>query len=154
VSHSDSSFFKTLITVIVILTAFMLMSIFIARTLTGESPDAIASDPMYQAALLERIKPVGQVRTGASAATGGADAVVSGEKIYTSACFACHGTGAAGAPKLGDKAAWKARIAQGMPTLISHAIKGFKGMPAKGGRADLSDDAVKAAIKHMVDNSK
>ena len=79
---------------------------------------------------------------------------MSGGKVYSSACFACHGTGAAGAPKFADKAAWKARIAQGMSTLMSHALKGFKGMPAKGGRADLSDDAVKAAVHHMVDGSQ
>ncbi len=81
-----------------------------------------------------------------------------GQKTYQAACFACHGTGAAGAPKLGDKAAWKSRIAKGMGTLNSHAIKGFKGktgfMPAKGGRADLSDAAVKAAVQYMVDQSK
>jgi len=77
-------------------------------------------------------------------------------KTYRTACFACHGTGAAGAPKLGDKAAWKARIAQGMETLEMHAIKGMPGtaMTAKGGRADLSDAKVKSAVKYMVDESK
>ncbi len=130
----------------------MLLSIFIARTLTSKSPDAIANDPMYQAALLERIKPVASVQIGA--ASGGAAVAMSGEKVYTTACAACHGTGAAGSPKLGDIAAWKPRIAQGMATMISHAIDGFNAMPAKGGRADLSDDEVKAAIKHMVDNSQ
>jgi len=81
-----------------------------------------------------------------------------GQKTYQTACFACHGTGAAGAPKLGDKANWKPRIAAGNKTLYEHAIKGFKGskgvMPAKGGRADLSDDAVKAAVDYMVSQSK
>lgn len=81
-----------------------------------------------------------------------------GQTVYQQACFACHGTGAAGAPKLGDKAAWKARIAQGSATLNDHAVKGFKGktgfMPAKGGRSDLSDAKVKAAVKYMVDQSK
>ena len=81
-----------------------------------------------------------------------------GQKTYQAACFACHGTGAAGAPKTGDKAGWKARIAQGNETLYEHAIKGFKGskgfMPAKGGRADLSDADVKAAVDHMVAQSK
>ncbi|MDH5178478.1 MAG: c-type cytochrome [Gammaproteobacteria bacterium] len=81
-----------------------------------------------------------------------------GQSVYQTACFACHGTGAAGAPKVGDKAEWKARIAQGMATLNDHAIKGFKGskgfMPAKGGRSDLDDAAVKAAVKYMVDQSK
>lgn len=81
-----------------------------------------------------------------------------GQKTYQTACFACHGTGAAGAPKLGDKANWKPRIATGSKTLYEHALKGFKGskgvMPAKGGRVDLSDDAVKAAVDYMVSQAK
>ena len=80
-----------------------------------------------------------------------------GQKDYQAACFACHGTGAAGAPKVGDKAAWKARIASGNAILYKHAIKGYKGkkgfMPAKGG-SSLSDSAVKAAVDYMVKNSK
>ena len=81
-----------------------------------------------------------------------------GEKTYKMACFACHGTGAAGAPKLGDKAAWAPRIKQGKETLYKHAIVGFKGstgvMPAKGGRTDLSDADVKAAVDYMVAQSQ
>ena len=81
-----------------------------------------------------------------------------GEKTYKMACFACHGTGAAGSPKLGDKAAWKDRIAQGNATLHEHAIKGYKGktgyMPPKGGRADISVDDVKAAVDYIVSGSK
>ena len=75
-------------------------------------------------------------------------------KTYRTSCNACHGSGIAGAPKVGDKVAWKARIAQGMDTLNKHAIKGFKGMPAKGGRANLTDAQVKSAVKYMVDGSK
>jgi len=81
-----------------------------------------------------------------------------GEATYKQVCFACHGTGAAGAPKAGDKAAWKMHIAKGKATLYKHAIQGFKGtkgfMPAKGGRTDLSDDTVKAAVDYMVSISK
>ena len=81
-----------------------------------------------------------------------------GEKTYKMACFACHGTGAAGSPKMGDKAVWAERIAKGNDTLYEHAIKGFQGsagyMPPKGGRTDLSDADVKAAVDYMVSNSK
>ncbi len=81
-----------------------------------------------------------------------------GQKIYQTACFACHGTGAAGAPKVGDKAEWAPRIAQGIETLDKHAIKGFKGkkgvMPAKGGRSDMSDADIIAAVAYMVEHSK
>lgn len=76
---------------------------------------------------------------------------------YNAACFACHGTGAAGAPLIGNKDAWKARIAQGNATLYDHAIKGFQGktgfMPAKGG-SQLSDADVQAVVDYMVANSK
>jgi len=81
-----------------------------------------------------------------------------GETTYKTACFACHGTGAAGAPKLGDKAAWGPRIKKGNATLYKHALHGFKGnkgfMPAKGGRATLADADVKAAVDYMVGKAK
>ena len=91
-------------------------------------------------------------------ASGSAMAAQAGDKVYGAACVACHGAGVAGAPKLGDKAAWKDRIAQGNDKLYEHAIKGYQGkagfMPAKGGRADLSDDDVKASVDHMVSKAK
>ncbi len=84
----------------------------------------------------------------------GAAMADAGEKTYKMACFACHGTGAAGAPKFGDKTAWGPRIKKGKETLYKHALHGFKGksgtMPAKGGRTDLSDADVKAAVDYMV----
>jgi cytochrome c5 len=68
--------------------------------------------------------------------------------------MACHGTGVMGAPKVGDAAAWKPRVAQGMNTLYGHATKGFKMMPPRGGNPGLKDDEVKAAIDFMVGKSK
>ncbi|MFT5118790.1 MAG: cytochrome c5 [Kiritimatiellia bacterium] len=56
----------------------------------------------------------------------------SGEDIYGSKCIACHGSGAAGAPKLGDTAAWAARIGKGIDVLYTGAISGINGMPDKG----------------------
>lgn len=84
-------------------------------------------------------------------------AAIDGQKVYNTACVACHGAGIAGAPKVGDKAAWAARIKQGAAVLNDHAIKGFTGkagmMPAKGG-STASDDEVKAAVEYMVNASK
>jgi len=81
-----------------------------------------------------------------------------GKAVYDQACFACHNSGVANSPKLGDKAEWAPRIKQGDAALIEHAIKGYQGkkgfMPAKGGRADLSDDDVKAAVIYMRDQGK
>jgi cytochrome c5 len=81
-------------------------------------------------------------------------ALADGAATYKQACQACHMTGAAGSPKLGDKAAWEPRIAQGKDALYANAINGKGTMPAKGGRADLSDDAVKAAVDYMIAQSK
>lgn len=92
------------------------------------------------------------------AASAQAADLAAGKKTYDTACFACHGTGVAGSPKVGDKAAWKARIAQGMKVMVDNANKGFQGkkgfMPAKGGRANLSDAAIADAVAFMVDQSK
>ena len=148
----DRNFLNMLYVVIGTLTAFFIFCIMAARMVSasGES----AADPMVEEAVIERIKPYGAVNIGKAPVMAAASSGVDGKGTYTSACFACHGTGAAGAPKLGDKAAWKNRITQGMATLNSHAIKGFKGMPAKGGNASLSDAAVKAAVDYMVKSSK
>lgn len=77
-----------------------------------------------------------------------------GKQVYDSACFVCHAAAVAGAPKLGDKAAWAPRIAKGDEVLIKHAIGGFVGMPPKGGRQDLSDGDVTAAVGYMVDAAR
>ncbi len=78
----------------------------------------------------------------------------SGSEVYDAACMACHGTGAAGAPKKGDTAAWSSRIDQGLDTLVSHAINGFNAMPAKGGCSSCSDEEIENAVKHMVEESQ
>jgi cytochrome c oxidase subunit II len=89
-----------------------------------------------------------------SAAPAAAAGPVDGKKTYDGLCAACHGMGIAGAPKVGDKAAWSARIAQGPATLAKHAIEGIRAMPAKGGNPALSDAEVTAAVEHMVGLSK
>ena len=77
-----------------------------------------------------------------------------GESIYKSKCIACHGTGAAGAPKLGDITAWGTRIAQGDAVLLKNAIEGYKGdkgyMPPKGGYLSLSDEEIAITVQYMV----
>ncbi len=77
-------------------------------------------------------------------------AAVDGAAVYQQACFACHATGAAGAPKLGDKAAWAPRLASGRDALLHSALNGKGAMPPKGGRADLSDAQISAAVDHLM----
>ena len=86
------------------------------------------------------------------------EAAQAGESVYNGACAVCHGSGLAGAPKTGDKAAWADRIAQGTDVLVSHALEGYSGntgvMPPKGGRMDLSDEAVTNAVHFMAETSR
>ena len=153
-SHTDSSLLKTMVMIIGALVVFMILIIIAANWLSKSSTN-VHDDPMVQEAIEKRIAPVGQVNTGAVApAAAAAAGPVDGKAIYEQTCFACHGTGAAGAPKFGDKGAWSPRIAQGMDTLLNHAMNGFKAMPPRGGRADLDDDSVKAAVEYMVEHSK
>jgi cytochrome c5 len=83
-----------------------------------------------------------------------APAAVDGQAVYQQACFACHMTGAAGAPKFGDKAAWAPRIATGKAALMTSALNGKGAMPPKGGQAQLTEDQISAAIDYMVANSQ
>lgn len=114
-------------------------------------------------ATYERIRPVANVQVAAIAAEsapvekGGAKSALarrSGEVVYTASCAACHASGAAGAPKLGDKTAWSARLAQGRETLHKHAIQGFKAMPPKGACVACSDDEIKAAADFILSKAK
>jgi cytochrome c5 len=77
-----------------------------------------------------------------------------GQQIYQSSCQACHATGAAGAPKLGDKEAWAPRIAQGMDTMLANATNGIRAMPPKGACASCTEADLKAAIEYMVSQSQ
>ena len=76
-----------------------------------------------------------------------------GQAVYQQACVACHAAGVAGAPKLGDKAAWAPRLAQGVPALVNSVLKGKGAMPPKGGSA-APDGDIKAAVEYMVAQSK
>ena len=75
------------------------------------------------------------------------------EKTYSTTCLACHGSGIMGAPKVGDKAGWKPRIAKGKPALYLSAINGVKMMPPRGGNPGLKDDEVKSLVDYMVAKS-
>ncbi len=77
-----------------------------------------------------------------------------GKAIYEKTCVACHASGVANAPKLGDKAAWAPRIATGKDALLASVIKGKGAMPPKAGAANLTDDDIKAAIEYMTSAAK
>ena len=114
----------------------------------GNPKTGAGSNAQSAEAIAARLKPVadeGYTLVDASAPR----TLKAGGEVYNAACVACHGSGAAGAPKFGDKAAWGARVKQGYDTLVSHALKGIRAMPAKGGNPDLDDIEVARAVVHM-----
>ena len=128
--------------------AVLLMAVIVPVSMKGKgSAPAAATDDAAA-----RIQPVARVELvkAAKKAAGPRD----GATVYASVCQACHASGAAGAPKAGDKAAWAPRIAQGSATLLKNATNGKGAMPPKGGGADLSDAELKAAVEHLVGLAK
>ncbi len=168
-SKQDSQFFNVFSLVLGILVAITLVLFALARSVgAGTQREHVLEDAKYHAAVRENIQPFVRVAVagednsalaivdaGADSGAGGAMtvALTDGPSVYAAACTACHGAGIGGAPKTGDAAAWAPRIAQGKATLYKHAIEGFQGsagvMPAKGGRSDISDELVQAAVDHM-----
>lgn len=73
-----------------------------------------------------------------------------GKAVYDRACVACHGTGVANAPRLGDKAAWGPRVGAGRDALVATVVKGKGAMPPRAGVAALKDDEIKAAVDFML----
>jgi len=176
-AEQDRKFFDTFMLVLGALVAIAVGIYILAQWISGRTQDLyVKQDPAVQAQVEARIAPVGQVAVAGGdnaglrspggmapnaapegiAAPAATTAVLdSPEAVYNSACAACHAAGVAGAPKVGDAAAWSQRIGQGMDTLVKHAIEGFQGqagyMPAKGGNPRLSDEQVRSAVQYMVD---
>jgi cytochrome c5 len=166
-SKQDSHFFNNFSLVLGILFAVTVGLFAFARHIGAENQGKqVTVDPRYLSSVEERLQPVARVAVAgqdnsalkiesAGPALPVAALPQDGTSAYETACSACHGAGIAGAPKVGDKAAWGPRLAQGKDTLYKHAIQGFNGktgvMPAKGGRADWPDDLIKQAVDHMVE---
>jgi cytochrome c5 len=108
-----------------------------------DTPKAAKDD---DAAVLSRLKPVGELQIAAAGAPKGQ---LTGEQVYNQVCKTCHEAGLAGAPKVGDKAAWGKVIAQGQKTAVEHAINGIRAMPPKGGNPDFENVEVERAVVFM-----
>jgi len=104
-----------------------------------------------------RLQPVislDEMRSSMSVASAAGDtADKSPDQLYQGACLACHSTGAAGAPKIGDAAAWTARLAKGLDSLVTSAINGIGAMPPRGG-SQYNDDQVRATVEYILSESK
>jgi len=140
--------------IIAVLLAFLapiLLIVMIVQMVTGGLKVDIGGRAMTEDAVAQRLKPVGDV---ALAETSASQGIRSGADVVKGVCQACHGAGLLGSPKVGDKAAWQPRLAQGMGKLYEHAINGIRQMPPKGGNSSLSDAEVNAAVDYMLSQSK
>lgn len=162
---------ETFAVILGVLAAIAVLLFLMSRVLGGPQSAWVQSDERARAQVEDRIRPIGRLVTDPDQLdlpvqvadvpqpTDDPDTTtaMSGADVYTSACGTCHTQGIAGAPATGDVEGWTARIAQGMDILYQHSIEGFLGeagyMPPKGGRLDLSDDEVRAAVDYMVERS-
>jgi len=154
---SDSDVVKNLSLMFGALIALAVV-IFIVANIIGAKP--VTTSSADDESVVARIEPIGKlvvvkaVSAVANAVIPSAQAAADGAAVYNTACAACHGAGIAGSPRLGDKAAWMPRIKQGKTALYASSLKGKGAMPPKGGRTDMSDDAIKAAVDYMISKSK
>lgn len=122
--------------------------VLLVQYVTSTHTEGAGSDAQSNAAIVARIQPISD--QGFTLKDVNAPRVLqTGTQVYQAICAACHATGAAGAPKLGDVAGWSTRLAQGYDTLVLHAVNGIRGMPAKGGNPDLDDVEVARAVAYM-----
>ena len=153
------------------LTLFLFGFIFVEHHLNTPERAAASRQSLMTdgSGIAARLAAVGQIGTAqaqststptqvAATETAATETTVDGQKVYQASCIACHGAGIAGAPMVGNAAAWTSRIEAGADSLYTNAINGFQGssgvMPGKGGNAALSDDEVKAAVDYMVTQSQ
>jgi cytochrome c5 len=156
----DKQFYRTFIVIMAGLAVLAIILVITATSLTRE-----VSEYEPEAVVIDNIKPVGQVYVAGesepepepaavTADAGAAAEPKSGEEIYNGTCVSCHATGAAGAPKVGDAAAWAPRIAQGKDKLLANATNGLNAMPPKGLCMACSEADLQAAIDYMVSQSQ
>jgi cytochrome c5 len=167
--NNDQQFFDSFVIVLGLLMATAIGLYFAARSISNHTVALYETqDPLVQQEIEKRIAPIAhvalmggaelkaaQAAAAAAAAPKPSAVKLTGEQVFHQVCYACHAPpGAAGAPVIGNHEMWDSRVAEGLQTLEQHALHGFQGqkgiMPPKGGRPDLPDDEIVAAVHYMV----
>jgi len=128
-SQVDKSVITTSVT---LLSALVLLAtvLFLVAALIGVVNSVAPDDgSRKQTAVLDRIQPVARVSTALPKPAG--EVKMTGQEVYNKVCAACHAVGVLGAPKIGDKTLWEPRFAQGLDTLVTHAVTGIRAMPPR-----------------------
>jgi cytochrome c5 len=146
-SHTGPNKFQPFVLFIGLLLAFVTVISFFMEPTKEETPVPAAD---IAAKAEANVKPVAAVEV---AAVAGPHVEKSGEEVVKGVCAMCHAAGLMESPKIGDKAQWQPRIAQGYETLTQHAIAGIRNMPARGGNPDLSDNEIAAAVAVMANGA-
>jgi cytochrome c5 len=154
--HEHHSFIRTPKQLVIAVAGFFLIIvigiILLVIFATNKPLGGAGSESQSAQAIAARVRPVAE--EGFAFKDVNAPKILqSGQAVYNAVCVACHGTGAAGAPKIGDAGAWAARIAQGYDTLVQHAVQGIRAMPPKGGNADLDNIEVARAVAYMANQA-
>lgn len=150
-AYKGSTFWQLILLIPGTILAFTLLISLIAKT-SGVSGSSEVVKPLAADAQVEaNIKPVAEVQV--ASADAGPHVDKNGEEVVTAICGMCHSAGLMNAPKIGDKAQWAPRIAQGYDTLVSHAINGIRSMPARGGNPALTDGEIAGAVANMANAS-
>ena len=134
--------------IVAVLFSFILpviVIVMLASYVTDNGKPGAGSDGRTDAAVANRLAPVGKVNI---KDLSNPAAMKTGEQVFTAQCSACHAEGLAGAPKLGDAAAWGPRVAQGYEVLLNSALKGKNAMGAQGG-GDFSELEIGRAVVYM-----
>lgn len=159
--QTDNTFIKNVSIVLAILVVFTIAIIFVARDIGFK--DEEGNNPSRNTTTEERISPVAGVHTGEAGAAAIAEAAsasasepvaafdgsLDGEMIYTNVCSVCHAAAVAGAPIPGSPE-MALRAEKGQDALLQTALNGLNAMPARGGRADLTDEQIQAVVEFML----
>ena len=141
---------QLIITIILAFIVPIAVILLLIRLVTASAPLGAGSDAHSQEAVAKRIQPVAGFALVSADAAGEER---TGEQVYAATCSACHGTGVAGAHKLGDEAAWGPVMAKGFDAMVKNAINGINAMPPRGGNPNLSDLEVARAVAYLANES-
>ncbi|CAB3632079.1 Cytochrome c6 [Achromobacter pulmonis] len=141
---------QLIVTVILAFVVPIAIIILLVNMVASGAKVGAGSDTLSSEAVTKRIAPV----AGFELVDANAPKVFkTGEQVFAAVCTACHTAGVAGAPKVGDNAAWAPFIQSGFDTMLNVALHGKGGMPAKGGNPTLSDYEVARAVVYMANKS-
>jgi cytochrome c5 len=160
---SDRHFFNSFSLIIGLLIVFAIVLFVVARLIGTDSQSKnVLQEPMHLESVQQNIAPFARVAVGGhdnsalavpKSNAPAADVPTTGEQAFTTVCSVCHSQGINGAPKIGDRAAWAPRIAQGKDALYAHVIEGKGNMPARAGTT-WPDATIRMAVDYMVSLNK